>query len=208
MIIESIEDKSPMKPITLLVSTVISLSVSNLAMGVADPFGEYTLGDVRIDGTTWTDSSTEVTIGESFALEIDLSYTSSPLILLEHEYFANQSVELFIGSPGGESLGSALAATPESSSTDTGFLDGVEYVTSAAWTLVGTGLFDISFGDAGIYDVFFQRTPGSYETGDGLSPNFVEISQELSAKVPAPATLLLLVAGIFGLLHTRRSRQA
>ncbi|MDB4476015.1 PEP-CTERM sorting domain-containing protein [bacterium] len=197
-----------MKLLSLLVSAAISLSVSNLASGAADPVGEYTLGDVRIDGTAWTDSSTEVTVGESFALEIDLSYTSSPdpAILFEHAYFANQSVELTIGSLGGASLGSASAATPTSSSTANGI--GGEYVTSAAWTLVGTGLFDASFGDAGIYDVFFQRTPATYPTGDGLSPNFVEISQEISAKVPAPATLLLFVAGIFGLLRTRRLRQA
>lgn len=197
-----------MKLLSLLVSAAISLSVSNLASGsAADTDGEYTLGDVRIGGTTWTDSSTEVTIGQSFALEIDLSYTSSPSIVFQHDYSADQDVELFIGSLGGASLGSASAKTPTSSSTATARRGG-EYVTSAAWTLVGTGLFDVSFGDAGIYDVFFQRTPASYPTGDGLSPNFVEISQEISAKVPAPATLLLFVAGIFGLLRTRRLRQA
>lgn len=191
------------RPLAVTLAAAFTLCASTF-VGATDNFGEYTLGEVRIDGAAWTDASTEITIAKTFALEIDLSYDElpDPFILAQHQYFPNQNVELILGSPTGETLANASAAAPTSSTL--GFLGDIDL---ANWTLTGTGIFDGNFGSEGIYDVFTQRTPATYSIGDGLFPNFEEISRQITVAVPLPGTLLLLAAGALAVTRVGRSRR-
>lgn len=194
---------------------ILMATSAQFAAGAADTDGEYYVDEVRIDGSAWTDASTEVEIGTAYAIEIDLSYDRDPGIEFEYEFSDGQQVDVSVGGVGGDTFASTTAAAP--ATQDQSFtIFNERQVNVATWLLTGTALFEESFGAPGIYDMFFNRTPNSLGAGDGLSPQFASLSQKISVvsraatgggSVPIPATAFLMGLGIIalgGLRHAQR----
>jgi hypothetical protein len=162
-----------------------------------DLTGTYTVIGASLDGSAWTDSSTVITMGQTYALTIDLDYSR---FSGSTAYADAQNVELAIGP---QAIGSAASAAPSS------FVDNEECDTiigllcttqrdSASWTLVGELMFDESFGAAGVYDV---------SLAGGAFQSLTVQAAAVASPVPAPGTLAIFALGLFGLAGARRLKQ-
>ncbi|HBQ39790.1 MAG TPA: PEP-CTERM sorting domain-containing protein [Halieaceae bacterium] len=164
-----------------------------------DLTGTYTVIGASLDGSAWTDSSTVITMGQTYALTIDLDYSR---FSGSTAYADAQNVELAIGP---QAIGSAASGAPSS------FVDNAQCNTypivgalcttqrdSASWTLVGELMFDESFGAAGVYDV---------SLAGGAFQSLTVQAAAVASPVPAPGTLAIFALGLFGLAGARRLKQ-
>lgn len=177
-----------------LTATALPLLLSAQLVSAAS---EYTVNDVSLDGNTWTDETTSILAGQTYALGIDLSFESG---VGGPDYTPAQAMSLNLSTSDGALLGSASAVVP--SSVTEGNLFGVPFVDAASWQLQGSLTFDESFGAPGVYNVAFS----SAGLGQGgFNQNLtVQAAPPASNPVPAPGTLASLALGLLGLTFLRR----
>lgn len=176
----------------------VAAGFANASAPDQDLTGTYTVISASLDGSAWTDSSTVITMGQTYALAIDLDYSR---FAGSSAYADAQNVELAIGP---QVIGSAASGLPTSVVENDQCNDFVFFelctlqLDSASWTLSGEVMFDELFGDAGIYDVAFSS---------GFSQSLTVQAAPVANPVPAPGTLAIFALGLFGLVGARRLKQ-
>lgn len=187
---------------------VVSALVLSLAAMTASALSDnYVLGDITLDGTAWTDATSTITMGETYALTIGLSY-ERPLWAINGNssagYVANPAFGLEVN---GLAIGSASAAEPLESDSrqlcSTLFcFPLVSQISSAEWLLTGSLNFGELAGGVGIHNVSFSAN----DVDEFSRAITVAAAPEINA-VPAPGTLAIFALGLFGLVGARRLKQ-
>lgn len=181
-----------------LVASTLALFFTMQVATAADDAGSYNINSISLDGASWTDATTSVTAGQTYAIVVGLDYTASDSDAAS--YSASQNLSLNLGDASGALLGSASASTPSSTTIDS-FL-GVSWVGTANWLLEGSLTFNESFGAPGVYNVAFSSE--QYSTDSFSQALNVQAAPALSNPVPAPGTLASMALGLLGLTFLRR----
>jgi len=189
---------------------VVSALVLSLAAMTASALSDnYVLGDITLDGTAWTDATSTITMGETYALTIGLGYERPGLAVFTPNstagFVAGHTLSLQVG---GAEIGSAMATSPFDtdmvSLCTTLFFCGprVQQVDNASWLLTGVLTFGESVGTPGIHNVAFSAN----DVDEFSRAITVAAAPEINA-VPAPGTLAIFALGLFGLAGARRLKQ-
>ncbi len=175
-------------------STLAALPLVLAAQFASGSASEYSIEGVSLDGSSWTDATTSITVGQTYALGIDLRFELGVLFLDPPFFTVGQNIDLNLLTSDGALLGSASSILPNG-----GDILSPEEGTFATWFLEGSLSFQESFGGPGVYNVAFS----SAGLGEG------GFNQELTVQaaanpVPAPGTLAILALGLLGLTFLRR----
>ena len=182
-----------------LAATALPLLLIAQLATAGDDAGTYTVNGITLDGSSWTDATTTITSGQTYALAVNLGYNAA--VSDASAYSSSQSMTLNLGNASGALLGTAAAATPYST-TQGGMM--FTYIATASWLLEGSLTFDESIASPGTHTVSFSSSQfGSDAFRQNLTVQSA-VAPAPSTPVPAPGTLASMALGLLGLTFLRR----
>lgn len=188
----------------VLLTLIALLAISGLAFaGSPDGTGSYSINNISIDGESWNFTDVpEVVVGGTYSVSLDTSFNMSSSGGADN-YSNGVSAKILFPLITGFEAWTASKITPDEVYP---YTTSGNFVDLATWNLTG----DLTVPDLFLEDL---AEAGFYlysVSGDVLSEvDFtLRVADVDSAPVPEPSTLLLLGAGLVGLVGYSRRKKA
>lgn len=192
-----------MKKLFCLCLVMVFCVFSSMAFA-ADDSGYFSIDDVTIDGEAWDCSCPEITMGETYTVDMNVSYAVADSGWFQDIYsdgvYAEIQLPWLVGF--GPVVWSASQSSPSSIATSQVW--GETQVDSATWALTG----DLMVPENPAY--LGTRLAGLSvytDGGDSGSVAFDLRCAENAAPVPEPATILLLGIGLLGIVGVSKRKK-